>query len=93
MGTRRVVDWRIEPGESDDGFHLYLRDRRVLRDTSITEINKHLKRTRQPGQTVHQIADDGYVTDITKTVERRQPAVRRRPSRRRVPVRMPLIRF
>lgn len=93
MGAR-VLDWRIEPGEEKGDYCLYLRNRQVLRDTSMTEINKHLRKRRQPGQKVHEIADDGYATDVTRRVERRQPPVRQSPVRkRRTPVRMPLIRF
>lgn len=88
---RRVVDWQIKPGE-DDTYDLYLRNRQVLHDTSMTEINKHLRKNRRPDQTVHEIADDGYITDVTRRVQRRQP-VSRRPARRRTSVRMPLLRF
>lgn len=91
MSTRRVVDWRIEPGE-DDTHTLYLRNRPVLRDSSMTEINKHLRKHRQPGQSVHEVADDGYVTDVTRAVERHQPR-RHQPAKRRPIVRMPLMRF
>ena len=84
MSTRRVIDWRIEPGE-DDTETLYLRNRPVLRDASPAEVGK-------PGQSVHLVAEDGYVTDVTRTIERRQPA-RRQPAKRRPIVRMPLMRF
>ena len=93
MGTRRVVDWRIT---QDDGgnYELHLGNRQVLRDTTMTEINKHLRKNRQAGQTVHEVAEDGYVTDVTRRVERRRPADRRDPSQRpRRPIRMPLIRW
>lgn len=93
MSTRRVVDWRIEPGE-DDTHTLYLRNRQVLRDTSRTEIDKHLRKHRQPGQSVHLVAEDGYIADITRQIERRQPVQRTGPARKRHrPVRMPLMRF
>lgn len=91
MSTRRVIDWRIEPGE-DDTETLYLRNRPVLRDASPAEVGKHLRKHRQPGQSVHLVAEDGYVTDVTRTIERRQPA-RRQPAKRRPIVRMPLMRF
>lgn len=93
MSTRRVVDWRIEPDEGDT-HTLYLRNREVLRGASMTEINKHLRKHRQPGQSVHDVAEDGYVTDLTRRIERRQPTQRVSPlKRRRRPVRMPLVRF
>lgn len=93
MSTRRVVDWRIEPGENDT-HTLYLRNREVLRDASMTEISKHLRRHRKAGETVHDVAEDGYVTDMTRRIERRQPAQRTSPlKRRRKAVRMPLLRF
>lgn len=93
MSTRRVVDWRIEPGE-DDTETLYLRNRRVLRDASPAEVRKHLRRNRQQGQSVHLVAEDGYITDITRAIERRQPSRRTAPARKRHrPVRMPLLRF
>lgn len=93
MGARRVVDWRITQ-DGDGGYELHLRNRQVLRDTTMTEINKHLRKNRQAGQTVHEVADDGYVTDVTRRVERRQPTDRRKPvTRTRKPVRMPLLRW
>lgn len=93
MSTRRVVDWQIKPGD-DDNHDLYLHNRRVLHDMSITEITKYLRQRRQPSETVHQIASDGYITDRTDEIERRQPNLRRRPlPKSRVPVRMPLIKF
>lgn len=93
MSTRRVVDWRIEPGEGDT-HTLYLRNRPVLQDASMTQINKHLRKHHRAGETVHDVAEDGYVTDMTRRVERRQPAQRVSPLRRRhKAVRMPLLRF
>lgn len=93
MGARRVVDWRIT--QDDDGnYELHLGNRQVLRDTTMTEINKHLRKNRQAGQTVHEVAEDGYITDVTRRVERRQSADRRDPAQRpRKPLRMPLIRW
>lgn len=93
MGARRVVDWRITQDDSGN-YELHLGNRQVLRDTTLTEINKHLKKNRQAGQTVHEVADDGYITDVTRRVKRRQSTDRRDPSRRpRKPVRMPLVRW
>ncbi len=93
MGARRVVDWRITQ-DGDGNYELHLGNRQVLRDTTMTEINKHLKKNRQAGQTVHEVADDGYITDVTRRIERRQPADRRDAAPRpRKPVRLPLIRW
>lgn len=93
MPSRRVIDWQIRPND-DDTYDLLLRHRPVLIGSSMTEIGKYLRRHRQPGQSVHQVAEDGYITDITRAVERRQPARRTPPARRRHrPVRMPLMRF
>lgn len=93
MSTRRVIDWRIQPGDGDH-YTLYFRNKQVMDDQSMVEINKHLRNNRSPGQTVHQVADDGYITDVTRGIDRRQPTRRRSPvGKRRRPVRMPLIRF
>lgn len=74
MAARRVIDWRIVPGDNDN-YDLYLRNRRVLTDRSMSEINKHLRKHRGSGETVHSVADDGYVTNITRRIDRRQPRV------------------
>lgn len=87
-----MTDWQIKPGEEDGQFDLFLRGRLVLGDSSMIAINKYLKKHRSDDQTVHEVADDGYVTDRTRAIERRQ----RRRSVPRVhhrPVRMPFMRF
>ena len=91
MSPRRVVDWRIEQNK-DETYNLFLRNKLVLQDSSMTAIKKYLKRHRSDGQTVHEVADDGYVTDRTRAIERRQ---RRRsvPGVHHRPVRMPFARF
>lgn len=93
MSPRRVVDWKIE--EKEDGtYDLYLRNRPVLQDRSMTEIDKHLKRHREQGQTVHEIAPDGYKTDHTPRFDRKQRRKGKLPLKApHRPVRMPFVRF
>jgi hypothetical protein len=94
MPSRRVIDWQIKPGDKDNSYVLLLRNRTVLTDSSMTEINKHLRKHRDQGQTVHEVAEDGYATDVTRRLDRRhRPAQPASAPRRRSPVRMPLIRF
>lgn len=96
MSPRRVIDWQIKPGDENDTYDLLLRHKTVLTGRSLTDIHKHLRKHRQPNQSIHQVADDGYITDVTTSVDRRQkhrPVRPARPRRGHRPVRMPLLRF
>ena len=92
MSPRRVSDWQIKPSEGEkENYDLYLNNRQVLQGRSMTEIGKYLRRHLQDDQTVHEVADDGYVTDRTKRHQRRKRPTSQ-PSAHK-PVRMPFIRF
>lgn len=93
--------WRVE--EAEDGTVSLSTGSsgtyEVLSGTTRAEADRYVKRYFQPGDTVTQIASDGYRTDLTRRyappVRSSGPASQKSPSapRRRAPVRMPLMRF
>jgi hypothetical protein len=92
MSARRVIDWRIEP--DGDDYTLLYRNKQVLHGRNMADIQRYLKKHRTSEQTVFQVAEDGYTTNLTPQMNRRQRSSR--PSsapRPRVPMRMPLMRF
>lgn len=95
MSARRVIDWHIV--ERDDGtYDLFFHGRLVLGDTSMIEVNKRLRRQRQPGESVYEVNGSGQSTNITQRIDRRHKTPRTAPSTLqppRKPIRMPLTRW
>lgn len=91
MSARRVVDWQVKP--DGDDYSLSYRGRPVSDGQTMTDVRRYLHKNRTPGEQVVQVAEDGYVTDLTDQIARRQPRRRQPGAKGRRPVRMPLIRF
>jgi hypothetical protein len=66
----RVIDWQVR-SSTGGSFELYKGSREVLADTTMTEVGKYLRRNRQQGQSVHLVAEDGYISDITQRADRK----------------------
>jgi hypothetical protein len=82
----RVIDWQVR-SSTGGGFELYRGSRELLADATMTEVGKYLRRNRQRGQSVHLVAPDGYVSDITQRADRKgwgqRPASGSEPPARR----------
>lgn len=75
-GTRAIV-WLIEP----DGKETYVvkkRNRVVRDDLSIQQAMKYVRNGRESGDPVHQVAEDGYVSNITNRFQQSRTANPRR---------------
>lgn len=66
--SRRLIDWRIEPGETSDSYTLHRRNRPVLRESGIGEVWKYLREHRTEGETVFLRRDP---QDVPQNVTRR----------------------
>ena len=93
MSPRRIIDWRIVPGDDDDTYDLLLRGRRKLTNSSQVELQKYLKKHFEHGQTVFEIDKDGRVVDLTKRLTRRLKPTGPIRARTHIPLRMPLVRW
>lgn len=92
MSTRKVIDWHIIQHD-DDTYDLFFHGRQVLSDSNLTEVNKRLRRLRQPGESVYEVNGRGESTNITRRIERRTPRILKPTVPPRRPLRMPLVRW
>jgi hypothetical protein len=83
MGDRRAITWLIEPDDKqEDTYDLRRGNRLVLSGQPLTSVMRHVRRNRTLGETVHRLADDLRVEDITKAFEpRKEPLANPRRTR------------
>jgi hypothetical protein len=85
--TRRLIDWRIEPGEASESYTLHRRNRPVLSDSGMGDIWKYLHRHRQQGETVvFRRSPDDMPTNVTDKLDRRHPDEVANPRRIRLSI-------
>lgn len=85
--TRRLIDWRIEPGEAGESYTLHRRNRPVLTDSGMGEIWKYLRRHRQSGEKTVFRRDAGDIpTDVTDKLDRKHPGSLANPRRIRLAI-------
>jgi len=87
MSARRLIDWRIEPGESSDRYILHRRNRPVLQDRGMSEIWKYLREHREKGETIFLRSDPQDVpTNVTHKFDHANPAQVANPRRIRLAI-------
>lgn len=72
MSERRLIVWRIEPGEASESYTLHRRNHPVLVDQDMSAIWKHLREHRAEGETVFMRRDpEEHPINVTRKLDRK----------------------